>query len=106
MAGIKLKNYFNTLIFGFFLTSLALNLMNESAHAQFTRSLGIKPNRAFVYTGKLVRPGGQTPNGSMAVTIRVLSPDPSLCILWAETQTVTVENGGFAIGFIMFGLLK
>jgi|GEM_PF-1118887 len=67
------------------------------ASAQVSRASTVKENRAFVYHGKLVRPDGTVPNGPLSVTLKIYSPDPSLCLLWQESQTVEFTNGGFSV---------
>jgi len=76
---------------------VAVLLFPWLASAQITRSADIKQNRAFVYTGKLVRPDGSTPNGNISVSLKIFSPDPSLCLLWGEVQTVELKKGGFSL---------
>lgn len=76
---------------------LAVLFLPLIASAQLSRSADVKQNRAFVYTGKLVRPDGSTPNGNVGVSLKIYSPDPSLCLLWAENQTVEVKQGGFSV---------
>ena len=44
-----------------------------------------------------MRPNGTLPKGSLSVTLKIFSPDPSLCLLWQETQTVEFKNGGFSV---------
>lgn len=66
------------------------------AFAQLNRSAGVKQNRAFIYHGKIVRPNGSVPTGSLLMTFKLYSPEPTLCLLWSETQTVAVNNGGFS----------
>ena len=72
-------------------------LASQAVFGQVTRSSDVKSARSFVYHGKLVRPDGTVPNGSVLVTIKLQSPEPSLCLLWAETQTVGVQNGAFSM---------
>ena len=79
------------------LTALVIAAIALPTFAQVARSSDVRPNRAFIYHGKLVRPDGTVPNGSMSVTMKVYSPDPSMCLLWSETQTVVVNNGAFAV---------
>lgn len=67
------------------------------AGGQISRSANVKENRAFVYHGKLVRPNGSTPTGPAIVTLKIYSPDPKLCLLWAENQEITLDKGAFAI---------
>lgn len=68
-----------------------------SAIAEVTRSSDVKSARSFVYHGKLVRPDGSVPNGSLLVTVKLQSPEPSQCLLWAESQTITAVNGAFSM---------
>lgn len=82
----------------FFFTALLLsNIYTEHSVAQTTRSSDIKSSAAFIYHGKLVRPDGSTPNGNTSVTLKIHSPDPGLCLLWAESQTVELKNGAFSL---------
>lgn len=80
-----------------FAATFTLLLASVSAMAQIARSSEVKENRAFVYHGKIVRPNGSTPNGSVGITVRIYSPDPKQCLLWAESQSATVTNGGFSM---------
>lgn len=68
-----------------------------AVEAQVSRSAGVKENRAFVYHGKLVRPDGTVPTGTVSVTLKIHSPDPGLCLLWAEKQSVALDSGAFAL---------
>lgn len=77
---------------GIFLLAIAV-----PSRAQVTRSADLKANRAIVYQGKIVRPDGEPPNGTMPVTLKIFSPEPGLCLLWAETQNVTVKDGSFGL---------
>jgi len=79
------------------MTLILLVSHQEQALAQISRASTVKENRAFVYHGKLVRPNGSVPNGTLPVTLKIFSPDPSLCLLWQETQTVEFNNGGFSV---------
>jgi len=74
---------------------LAISFVSVSTLAE--RSADVKQNRAFIYQGKLVRPDGTTPSGSLNVVLKIHSPDPGLCLLWAENQTVQLQNGGFSL---------
>lgn len=67
------------------------------AKAQVSRVADVKSARSFVYHGKIVRPDGSSPTGSMSVNLKILSPDPKLCVLWSETQVVAMKDGGFSI---------
>lgn len=64
---------------------------------QTSRSINVKENRALVYHGKIVRPNGTSPTGSFPITLKIYSPEPSLCLLWQETQTVKFTNGAFSV---------
>lgn len=68
-----------------------------NVYAQANRAAAVKQNRALIYHGKLVRPDGRVPQGTLPVTITILSPDPKLCVLWKETQNVALDNGAFAM---------
>jgi len=87
------KLHFQIAFFGIFVMIL---VSAQVALAQVARSSDVKENRAFIYYGKIVRPDNKTPTGSASVTIKIYSPDPELCLLWAETQTIELINGGFA----------
>lgn len=76
---------------------MSLVVLPFSSFAQIARSTGVKDYRAFVYHGKIVRPDGTTPTGSLSVKLEIHSPDPGLCLLWSETQTVELKNGAFAV---------
>lgn len=52
---------------------------------------------SIVYHGKLVRPNGVPITGSLSVSVKVTSPEPSQCLLWAEAQVVEAKNGGFSL---------
>jgi len=96
----KNKRSFKTFpgfLFLFFTALLLSNIFAEKTFAQTTRSSDIKSSSAFIYHGKLVRPDGSTPNGNTSVTLKIHSPDPGLCLLWAETQTVELKNGAFSL---------
>jgi len=79
------------------ITPILLVNLEHQASAQISRASTVKENRAFVYHGKLVRPNGSVPNGTLPVTLKIYSPDPSLCLLWQETQVVEFKNGGFSM---------
>jgi len=84
----------------FLMTGVILSFsfaFHQSSLAQTTRSSDIKSTAAFIFHGKLVRPDGSTPNGNTSVTLKIHSPDPGLCLLWAETQTVELKNGAFSL---------
>lgn len=61
------------------------------------RPSSARTNDSIIYHGKLVRPDGTPITGSLAVTLKIYSPEPSLCLLWAESQTIEANNGGFSI---------
>lgn len=65
--------------------------------AQINRASDVKDNQAFVYHGRIIRPDGTSPSGSMNAVFKIYSPDPGMCLLWSETQVVAVNNGAFAI---------
>jgi len=44
-----------------------------------------------------VRPDGSVPSGNTTVTLKIHSPDPGLCLLWAESQSVELKNGAFSL---------
>lgn len=64
--------------------------------SSINRPAAVKENRSFIYHGKIVRPDQSLPTGQLAATISIFSPDPGLCLLWAETQLVDVKSGSFA----------
>lgn len=78
--------------------SLAVLLVSNLplAEAQLNRSVSVQANRSFVYHGKIVRPDGSVPTGTLTTTFKIYSPEPSLCLLWSETQEMSVKNGGFS----------
>ena len=73
-----------------------LVLLSQESLAQF-RASETKENRAFVYHGRVLRPTGEGITGSLQLTVRIFSPEPALCLLWSETQTVKLEKGAFAV---------
>jgi len=76
---------------------IAVFVVAKPATAQVTRSADIKSSNAFIYHGKLVRPDGSVPDGSATVSLKIHSPDPGFCLLWAETQSVTFKQGAFSV---------
>ena len=54
-----------------------------------------------------MRPNGRPVNGTLTLNIQIFSPEPSLCLLWSERQSVEALNGGFAaeIGYTANRLL-
>lgn len=76
---------------------LMIGLSASFAQAQATRPLSVQTNESIVYHGKLVKPDGKVVEGSVNVTVEIFSPEPELCLLWKETQTVTTVKGAFAL---------
>lgn len=87
-----------TIIFSVAVTVLFFILsLQTSAQAQSTnRSLEQRANTGLVYHGKLVK-DGKVVVGPVTAQVKILSPEPSKCILWSETQTITLQNGAFAM---------
>lgn len=77
--------------------SLVLATATSNAEAQSERSATKRTSDSIVYHGKLVRPDGSPIEGSLSVTMKIYSPEPSLCLLWAETQIINAKNGGFSV---------
>lgn len=74
-----------------------LLVLGNIAEAQVSRAAGLKDNQSIVYHGRLVRPDKSLPEGSLSAVFKIYSPEPTLCLLWAETQTVEFHNGSFAV---------
>lgn len=49
------------------------------------------------WDGKLVRPDTSLPHGQLPVEIKIFSPEPSRCLLWAENQIAELKDGAFAL---------
>jgi|GEM_PF-2155838 len=99
LVQLKAANFFQNpflrfILFGFLLFSTEGRGQTKAASERpaFSRN-----NGSLVYHGKLVRPDGKALNSSMVVEVKIQSPEPGLCLLWAEKQTVTVKNGSFAL---------
>lgn len=93
----KLRGYlFLTLILGTISAVIPVASLATTT-SSINRPLDVKPNRAFVYHGKIVRPNGSVPTGEMQATVKIFSPDPGLCLLWAENVLVDVKQGSFAV---------
>jgi len=61
------------------------------------RAVSTQTSESMVYHGKLLRPNGKVVTGTLSIKAKIYSPEPSLCLLYAEEQTLTVKNGSFAI---------
>jgi len=86
------------LISQFALFTLAFLFLVSPVRAQVnSRSAMTKNMKSIVYHGKLVDPRGKAVNGEYTLNLKILSSDPSLCLLWSEEQSVKVTDGGFAI---------
>jgi len=80
------------------LSTLAFLFLVSPVRAQVnSRSAMTKNMKSIVYHGKLVDPRGKAVNGEYTLNLKILSSDPSLCLLWSEEQSVKVTDGGFAI---------
>jgi len=80
-----------------FIILFSLNLTSTNLGAQAERPASARSSDSIVYHGKLVRPDGSPIDGSLTVTVRITSPEPSQCLLWSETQIVAAKSGGFSI---------
>jgi len=61
------------------------------------RPANIRSSDALVYHGKILRPDGKVVTGALSVQIEIFSPEPSVCLLWTETQNLTAQNGAFSL---------
>lgn len=71
-----------------FFSTVLLLLLGGSTHAA--------DNRRITYQGRILRPDGTSLTGLIPFTLRIYSPSPSSCLLWAEGKDVELSAGAFS----------
>jgi len=85
---------------GIFLRACLVYLVISSfgvAYANQARPLSARTTDPIVYHGKVLKPNNKPVDGRLVLNLTILSPEPSLCILWAETIVTNAKNGGFSV---------
>lgn len=56
-------------------------------------------NQLITYHGRILRPDGTPLEGNISFTVKIYSPSPSSCLLWAESQTLPMmgTSGAFSL---------